>query len=56
MDIWINNAVVNQPDKSVAELKASEIEFLLEVDLKGCIYGSKIAFFSNGKAGLWSNF
>ena len=44
VDIWVNNAGVNQPDKAVYELKKEEIDFLLDIDLKGAIYGSKIAF------------
>lgn len=44
VDIWINNAGVNQPDKPVCELLPSEIEFLLNVDLKGTIFGSTVAF------------
>lgn len=44
VDIWINNAGVNQPDKPVCELSQEEIDFLLNIDLKGAIYGSKIAF------------
>jgi len=44
VDIWINNAGVNQPDKPVYELTDKEIEFMLDTDLKGTIYGSKTAF------------
>lgn len=44
VDIWINNAGVNQPDKPVYELTAKEIEFMLDIDLKGAMFGSKIAF------------
>ena len=44
VDIWINNAGVNQPDKPVYLLSKKEIDFLLDIDLKGAIYGSKIAF------------
>lgn len=44
VDIWINNAGVNQPDKPVCELSQKEVDFLLDIDLKGAIYGSKIAF------------
>ena len=44
MDIWVNNAGVNSPDKPVAELTETEISFILDVDLKGAVYGSKIAF------------
>lgn len=44
VDIWINNAGVNQPDKPVFELKSEEISFLLDIDLKGAIFGSSVAF------------
>ncbi len=44
VDIWINNAGVNQPDKPIFELTQQEIDFMLDIDLKGTIYGSKIAF------------
>lgn len=44
VDIWINNAGVNQPNKPLGELTSREIDFLLDVDLKGAIYGSSIAF------------
>lgn len=44
IDIWINNAGVNSPDKPICEMESKEIEFVLDVDLKGSILGSKIAF------------
>lgn len=44
VDIWINNAGVNQPDKPIYLLSQKEIDFLLNIDLKGAIYGSQIAF------------
>ena len=44
VDIWINNAGVNQPNKPIYELTKGEVDFLLNVDLKGTIYGSQIAF------------
>ncbi len=44
VDVWINNAGVNQPDKPMCCLEQKEIDFLLDIDLKGSIYGSKIAF------------
>lgn len=44
IDIWINNAGVNSPDKPVYELSEKEISFILDIDLKGAIIGSKIAF------------
>ena len=44
VDIWINNAGVNQPDLPVCMLSEEDIDFLLSVDLKGAINGSRIAF------------
>lgn len=44
IEIWINNAGVNQPDKPIYELTQKEIDFMIDIDLKGAIYGSKIAF------------
>ena len=43
VDIWINNAGVNQPQKAIWELTENEINTIIDVDLKGTIYGSKIA-------------
>ena len=43
VDIWINNAGVNQPQKAIWELDLNEIDTIIDVDLKGAIYGSKIA-------------
>lgn len=43
IDIWINNAGVNQPMKPVWELTEREISLLVDVDLKGAILGSKAA-------------
>ena len=43
IDIWINNAGVNQPDKEIWELTEEEINLVLDVDLKGAIMGSKLA-------------
>lgn len=44
VDLWVNNAGVNSPDKPIYELSPKEISFLLDIDLKGAIYGSKVAF------------
>lgn len=43
VDIWINNAGVNQPQKAIWELSENEINTIIDVDLKGAIYGSKVA-------------
>lgn len=42
IDIWINNAGVNQPEKAIWELSEEEINLVLDVDLKGAILGSKL--------------
>ena len=42
IDIWINNAGVNQPDKPIWELTEDEINLVLNVDLKGAVIGSKL--------------
>ena len=42
IDIWINNAGVNQPEKAIWELSEDEINLVLDVDLKGTIMGSKL--------------
>lgn len=44
IDIWINNAGVNQPEKAIWELSEEEIDMVLNVDLKGAIMGSKLVF------------
>ena len=43
VDIWINNAGVNQQMKAVWELDDDEIDAILDTDLRGAIIGSKIA-------------
>ena len=42
IDIWINNAGVNQPERAIWELEEDEINLVLDVDLKGAIFGSKL--------------
>lgn len=51
VDFWINNAGVNQPDKPVCDLSDDEISFMLDIDLKGTILGSKVAFKNMAKQG-----
>jgi NAD(P)-dependent dehydrogenase (short-subunit alcohol dehydrogenase family) len=43
IDIWINNAGVNQPMEAIWELTEIEIDQVLDIDLKGTIMGSKLA-------------
>ena len=52
VDVWINNAGVNQPEKAVYELSQKEIDFVLNVDLHGAIYGSNVAFKNMNKQGF----
>lgn len=51
VDIWINNAGVNQPDLPVCMLTENDINFLLDVDLKGAINGSRVAFLHMAEQG-----
>ena len=43
LDIWINNAGVNQPMKAVWELTEAEIDAVLNIDLRGAVMGSRLA-------------
>ena len=43
IDIWINNAGVNQPMKAIWELTEEEINALIDVDLRGTVLGSRAA-------------
>lgn len=43
VDIWINNAGVNQPMIPIWEVETEKINRLIDIDLKGAIIGSKIA-------------
>ena len=54
IDNWINNAGVNQPNKAIYELSKEEVDFVLEVDLHGAIYGSQVAFKNMAKQGYGS--
>jgi len=42
IDIWINNAGVNQPNKPLWELDKSTIDRLIDIDVKGTILCSKM--------------
>ena len=43
IDIWINNAGVNQPMEALWELSEEHINRLIDIDLKGTVHGSLIA-------------
>lgn len=42
IDIWVNNAGVNQPDKPIWELTEKEIGSIIDIDLKGTINASRL--------------
>ncbi len=43
VEIWINNAGVNQPMKPIWELSRQEIDAVLNIDLRGAVLGSRLA-------------
>lgn len=43
IDIFINNAGVNQPDLPIWEVDSKNIDMLIDIDLKSAIIGSKLA-------------
>lgn len=43
VDIWINNAGINQPNKYLWEMNPREIDQMTEIDLRSTICGSQIA-------------
>lgn len=43
VDVWINNAGVNQPMVPIWEVESDSINRLIDIDLKSAIIGSKIA-------------
>ena len=43
IDIWINNAGVNQPMRAVWELTEDEIDSILNIDLRGAVMGTRLA-------------
>lgn len=51
IDIWVNNAGINQPMKAIWELSEREIGLVIDVDLKGAIFGSKAAMEQMAKQG-----
>ena len=43
VDVWINNAGVNQPDLPIWEVDTKIMDRLIDIDLKSAMVGSKIA-------------
>ena len=44
IDIWINNAGVDQPRKHFWELDPTEYEHILDINLRGMMYSFQVAF------------
>jgi Short-chain dehydrogenases of various substrate specificities len=53
IDIWINNAGVNQSPGMVWELEAADMERVVRTDLLGAMLGAKAAFDAMGDTGGW---
>ena len=51
IDIWINNAGVNQPMRAIWELTEDEIDSVLNIDLRGAVMGSRLALLQMEKQG-----
>ncbi len=51
IDVWINNAGVNQPMRAVWELSEKEIDQVLDVDLRGAVMGSRLAMQAMSRQG-----
>lgn len=43
VDVWINNAGVNQPMVPLWELTKQQMDIVVDIDLKGAMYGCKVA-------------
>lgn len=43
IDIWINNAGVNQPMRAIWELSEDEINSLIDIDFRGAVMGTRLA-------------
>ncbi|MGM9972430.1 MAG: SDR family NAD(P)-dependent oxidoreductase [Clostridiaceae bacterium] len=57
IDIWINNAGINQPYRNISELQYERISRIIDTNLKGMIYGSEIALkgmLSQGKGAIYN--
>jgi len=53
IDIWINNAGVNQPSGMVWEVPPEEMERVVRTDLTGALYGARAAFEALRESGGW---
>ncbi len=52
VDVWINNAGVNQPMVPVWELTKEQMDIVIDIDLKGAMYGCKTAINGMNKQGF----
>ena len=51
VDVWINNAGVNQPMVPLWELTKNQMDIVVDIDLKGAMYGCKTAINGMNKQG-----
>ena len=51
VDIWINNAGVNQPMVPMWELTKEQMDIIVDIDLKGAMYGCRTAINGMNKQG-----
>lgn len=51
VDIWINNAGVNQPMVPLWELTKEQMDIIVDIDLKGAMYGCKTAISGMNRQG-----
>lgn len=51
VDVWVNNAGVNQPMVPLWQLEKQQIDLLVDIDLKGAMYGCKTAITHMAKQG-----
>ncbi len=51
VDIWINNAGVNQPMVPMWELTKEQMDIIVDIDLKGALYGCRTAINGMNKQG-----
>lgn len=43
VDIWINNAGINQPDKPIWDIEAWKVENIVKTNILGVMFGSQVA-------------
>lgn len=52
IDIWVNNAGVGQANKYFWEIETEKIDNIIDINIKGMMYGTKVAFENMQKQGF----